>query len=373
MVMQYPGVMNQPYYPPSWQGMPWSAYAYPPENVYQQRYITPPTDVVRMPALPQPPTPPVLNLSPQRPLMGQTQPAPDRAKHLALAAGLLTIGWLLRRPEFSHESSFKYISSKPADWAKIGLGVAAVNQFNQAFGWKPPAWLSAIETAAIINPMLLPSGFSRRSAMQTLIMAPLIALIVLGTGYLNKNVIEPLNEKYHLPAPLTRLGLTIGMLALGVRVYPQIYEKAATTGLMGQEAKILVEKASTQALTGDSMAVCSTCGGNHIICMTDIADFFGGMVNWLKSMSTGSNTTPQPHRLEPISPASSLQGIRFGHEVHSHEADHHHHAHEHQHLHAPKTMGEYLVYPLQAVGLWVKEFVKNLLEDIRFIFKPEPI
>ena len=207
-----------------------------------------------------------------------TQSSTGRVRHLLFTAGFLGLGALLHYLPAT-KNSFKIISSDWKDWTKIALGVSAVGRFNQAMDLKLPPWLVAIETAFVINPLV--SGLSKKALLQTVVMAPLIAGVVQGANYLNNHLVEPLKEKAHIPPVLTRLGVTIGVMLIGVKAYPGLYKQVASTGVLGNEAK----SKTAQVIIGTEALICGRCGGSHLICMSEIGDYLGGMLNWLKSRS----------------------------------------------------------------------------------------
>jgi cytochrome c553 len=200
-------------------------------------------------------------------------PAPDaRLKALGLAAAFLANALLLRRIP-AHTSSFKWLSSDWKDWAKIGLGVAGVNQFNKAINWHPPAWLGALETVALINPIML----GRKGLPQLPGMAVLVSSMVGATNFLSNRAEPFLEDKLNMPPGLTRFILSVGTTILGLAAYPAV----ARSGALGASAK---EQAQSNLAAASGMTACARCGGAHgLICMTDIGEFFGAIGNWFHS------------------------------------------------------------------------------------------
>ncbi len=194
---------------------------------------------------------------------------------LAAAAGFFLVARLLGKLP-STNSTFKYLTSDWKEWAKVALGIASMNQVNDLFGWKPPAWLMAIQTTLFVNPAV--SGFTKKMALQTLVMAPLVSAIVATTNYLNDTITQPVQEKLHIPPALTRLAVMISMMAVGIKTYPHLYRKVAETGMMGQEAKAQASK----LVVGTEIVTCAKCGSNHLICMSEIGDYIGSMGNWFR-------------------------------------------------------------------------------------------
>lgn len=189
-------------------------------------------------------------------------------KPLAMAAVFLLAALMLRRFP-SPPSRFKWLSPDWKDWAKIALGIGTVNQLNRAADWKPPTWLNAIETVALINPLML--GWA--GLRQIPAMAALVAGLVTGTNYLSERA-EPLaNEYLNLPDKATRAILSATATVLGVASYPWM----ARSGIMGSVVK---EKAALSQGASAASVICARCGGAHVLCMTDIGEFLGAMGNW---------------------------------------------------------------------------------------------
>ena len=190
-------------------------------------------------------------------------------KSLATAAGYLLAALMLRRFP-SQATRFKWISPDWKDWAKIALGIGIVNQVNRAANRKPPTWLNAIETVAVVNPLMLGwAGLRQIPAMATL-----VAGLVTGTNYLSDRA-EPLAEQYlNLPDKATRAALSAVATVLGVASYPWM----ARSGVMGSAIR---EKAALSQGASAASVICARCGGAHVLCMTDIGEFLGAMGNWL--------------------------------------------------------------------------------------------
>jgi len=211
---------------------------------------------------------------------------------LATVAGYVGAGFLLHKlPPRLPKDGMK--TMLPADWkvwAKVGLGIAAVQKLNQTIGWKPPPWLGALEAVSIINPIAV--GISKHNLIQMGVMAPVVALVVQAASTLQKKIAPPLQEKYGTPPVLTRLGLSL-VLGIGSLVaYPFIYRRIATSGLLG---KALKEKAleSGSAFASAAFATCARgCSPGSFICLGEVADVVGSFGSWDKSKSNSDNSQP---------------------------------------------------------------------------------
>jgi hypothetical protein len=198
------------------------------------------------------------------------------ALKLGAAAGFFFVARLLGKMPPA-KNTFNYLTSDWKEWTKVALGIASMNQVNDCFGWKPPAWLAAIQTTLFVNPAV--SGFTKKMALQTVLMAPLVSAIVAGTNLINDKLTQPIQENLHIPPTITRLAVMVSMMVLGIKAYPQLYRKVAETGMMGQEAK----QHASKLVLGTEVLVCTRCGGSHLICMSEIGDYIGSMGNWFRS------------------------------------------------------------------------------------------
>ncbi len=170
-------------------------------------------------------------------------------------------------------------------WARVGLGVAAVGQLNKGFQWKPPAWLTGLESAAVITPMAL--RFNKASGLTLLMMAPLVATAVQTNQWAQKFFVNDLKEYCNLPESVSRLGVSLSVGGLGIlasllahrqlrnlpieklplKNFPWLQHKAQTL------KKNLTEVLGTGALLQTCPRGCSP----SIICMSEIGEMVGGL------------------------------------------------------------------------------------------------
>jgi hypothetical protein len=238
----------------------------------------------------------------------------NKIKALSEVAGLMSVALLLHQlPPRLPKDDFKTVL--PADWkvwARVILGIAAVQKINQAFDWKPKPWLGALEAVAVINPLAV--GFSRNNFRQMMVMAPLVAGLVQGTSYLQQKISGPAQDKANIPPVLTRLGLSLGLGIASFLGYSAIYRRIASTGIIGKELKDKAIEGGS-AFASATFATCARgCTPGSFICLGEMADIVGSLgsleepdvateVDDAKSKASASRPLPQ---VEP-SPKHSAQ------------------------------------------------------------------
>ncbi|MDX2084577.1 MAG: hypothetical protein SFZ03_04230 [Candidatus Melainabacteria bacterium] len=208
---------------------------------------------------------------------GAAKATPWNASRLAVAALLVLTGMLTHQlPAIAPKVGKTWM---PVDWkpyARIGLGIAAVHELNQALGWKPPPWLGALEAVGVINPLAL--GLSVGTVAQGVVMAPLVA----GTVQLSQKLCQALDHRLegrNVPPWVPRLGVSLGLSAVGMAVYPKLF---------GAFKKMLPEVIQAEinrgrAAAGVVMATCPRgCSPGSIVCLSEMAEIFGGMLSWLR-------------------------------------------------------------------------------------------
>lgn len=170
-------------------------------------------------------------------------------------------------------------------WARVGLGVATVGQLNRGFKWKPPAWLTGLESAAVITPMAL--RFNKTAGVTLLLVAPLVAAAVQANQWAQQFFVKDLKEHCNLPESVSRLGVSLSVGGLGIlgslvahrqlrnlpieklplKNFPWLQRKAQDL------KKNLTEILSTGALIQTCPRGCSP----SIICMSEIGEMIGGL------------------------------------------------------------------------------------------------
>jgi hypothetical protein len=231
---------------------------------------------------------------------GGPQSPAKSAKKLVEAGALLGIGLLLHRLPIRQPTN-GMTTLLPSDWkvwARVLLGISAVHKINQAFDWKLPPWLGALESIAVINPIAV--GFSRIALKQTAVMAPLVAGTVQGASILKDKTSKPLQEKWQISPAVTQAGITATLGLAAMLVYPHAYRVLAKSGAIGEDLKQAAEKATIMATTFTTCA--RGCSPSSFICLSELADIWGSFVNWLQGQHQPKPAAP-PSRPLPVQKA----------------------------------------------------------------------
>ncbi|MBY0402310.1 MAG: hypothetical protein K2X66_00285 [Cyanobacteria bacterium] len=228
----------------------------------------------------------------------ETQAAPQkgmqRVKSLAIAGGLIATGLLLHRLPKAESKTIHMLSSDWKDWARIVLGIGAVQKINEGMNWKPPAWLSAIEAVAVMNPIA--NGFNMKSFTQIAVMGPLLAPIVQLSSWINNKGIPKLKENFNIPTWIPRTVMTVGMVFVGFKLYPQVYNRIAESGILGNAAKEEVKSllkfakdnnySRAQVFGSVGMTCYRACCAGSIFCLNEIGEIVGSFINSMKPHPT---------------------------------------------------------------------------------------
>lgn len=234
---------------------------------------TPQTFALSNPAFFQPssPQPP----SPKQPSKEQ------RLKAAAKALALITPAILLAR--FAPGQSAKQMQQLfPSDWkvwAKMGLGVASLGEFNKALNWQPEPWLGAMMNVAIISPLI--SG--TRGLRMLPVLLPTVAALVQGTHLASEKAEKPLEEKWNVPPIVTRLAFSAISMAAGFVAIPRMLGAFKGTWVMPE----------AQPGMGTTSAVTATCSRgccSSTVCLNEIADYGAAFTGWLQGKSPSQQT-----------------------------------------------------------------------------------
>jgi hypothetical protein len=196
-------------------------------------------------------------------------------KQVAAAGGMLAVGLLLHRLP-AHPSSFEILSSDWKDWARMALGIGVVDQANKALGWKPEPWQLALETVTAIT--ALSNGFTKKGWRQFPLLATFVPLLVQGTHYLNEFAQKQLEKNDSAITPwIPKVLISVTSTVLGIVTLRGVIKSDWYGKLTGQNAN-----GSTGQVIGAETMVCSRCGGQHLVCMSEIGDMIGSIGAWFK-------------------------------------------------------------------------------------------
>lgn len=200
--------------------------------------------VFRLPALP----------------VSNAEPVPYRsaAGQFVGAAGLFTVGMLLHHLPVRTVPGVRFLL--PTDWkvwARVILGIITVNKVNKALDWQPPPWLGGIEAVSVITPLTM--RFGPGTLKQLVLMAPVVAVVVQAASVLNDWVTDPLKERFHIPRLVTRLGISLGLAAIGLKFSKML-------GIGGAVA----------------MTCARGCTPGSIVCLSEVGEMFSGMKSGMK-------------------------------------------------------------------------------------------
>jgi hypothetical protein len=261
--------------------------------------------------------------------------------HVGVALGSVGVALLLHRLP-ARPSSFSLLSSDWKDWARLGLGVKAVDETNKAGDWTPPPWLLALQTVTVLAP--LTHGVLNPKAYKQL---PLLALtvpaLVEGTHRLSdisKHQLEAHPEvpiPKWMPATLIPLASTIaGIVLLRSVVKTPAYQRFTGDAEAGHGAGTTI--------VGTEAIICGRCGGSHLICMSEIGDMLGSFGAWITGKPRPTEEGPlqassQPH----FGAAKPRRGLQ--------------------------RLPQILLSPIINTTVWMKELATGFYKDIRLLLK----
>lgn len=189
--------------------------------------------------------------------------------------------------------NFKFLL--PPDWkswARVGLGIASVNQLNKGIGWKPPAWATGLLSAGVITPLAL--RFSKTTELTFLLIAPLVATSVQTSQWMNQAFSKDARQKWGVPEPVSRLMISLTIGGLGAVSAMAAHKAAPGWNLFGK--KIFAPLANKkEALGAFATQTCARGCTPSIICLSEIGETLGGMTHWFKSRGQ-SDQNPNERR-----------------------------------------------------------------------------
>lgn len=221
------------------------------------------------------------------------QPIKKQLGHLATAGLLFATGLA------THHLPGKTISPKgyqfllPPDWkswARVGLGIGAVSQLSQGLGWKPPAWVTGVMSAAVITPMAM--HFKKVTGLTFLLIAPLVAASVQASQWMNRAFTQDLKRQWKIPEPLSQLVISLGVGGLGIITSLALHKHAPNWKIFGKQLFEPLSAKHKEAM--GSFIVQTSCARGctpSIICLSQVGEMIGGITNWYKGrLGTDQNS-----------------------------------------------------------------------------------
>jgi hypothetical protein len=206
------------------------------------------------------------------------------AGHIAAAVGFFMTARLLHRlpayhPTFPPSFQTRYKKWQLAlaemipmdwkDWARIGLGVGMVKSINKVIDTEPPPWVNALETVAVLTPMMGAKVFSKKTWRYFPMLAIGVPLLVQGTDWGKQALAK--NEKIPKWIPNTVLPIAstiVGMVAFRKGIKAMESRTAGSQGSGG----------TNQVIGSEVSVICARCGGMHLVCPSEIGEMMGAFV-----------------------------------------------------------------------------------------------
>lgn len=206
-----------------------------------------------------------------------------RLQSLAIAVGLFATALLTHRlPGRAAMGKNFLLTPDWKVWTRVLLGVGATYKLNKGMDWKPPPWLNAMQTVAVLHPLLV--GFSRKYPLEVGVMAPLIAGVVSIANALNQTLAPLADTHIGIPEKWTKLGVSLGVTLASIGMFPSVIARIAKTGILGKAAQAQARQGKNIAF--GAVAIGANCGCGNVICISQMGEIFGGLGNWLKSDSS---------------------------------------------------------------------------------------
>ncbi|MEB3206830.1 MAG: hypothetical protein VKK59_05740 [Vampirovibrionales bacterium] len=175
-------------------------------------------------------------------------------------------------------SRFEFFPTDWKIWAQTIMGSMAVTKLNQAINASPPPWLNALETVAVVSPLV--SGPLRSKTWRQLpLLAVGVPLLVQATQLADQKLEALLSDRNSsVPKWIPRMALSVVSVLVGLFGLRGVMKMPAYQQFV-QGSPSSVASATVGA---EATIVCARCGGVHLICVNEIADVTAGLLNWLK-------------------------------------------------------------------------------------------
>ncbi|MCA9842508.1 MAG: hypothetical protein KC475_10340, partial [Cyanobacteria bacterium HKST-UBA03] len=208
---------------------------------------------------------------------------PLNFKKLALAAGAVLLGVGIGRLKARMPAAAPVGSLLPTDWktyAQIASGVVAVRSFNSALDVQPPAWLTAVETSALLHPMTL--GIKGHALRHLPVMAAYVGSVVGVTNWAVNAFDDHVGRDNHIPRWVPKLVLWATAVLGGAKLYPALTRRMAQSGLLGEALQREARNGSAfvQSALGGGAAAGMMCANGccpTAICAVEVGDALGSL------------------------------------------------------------------------------------------------
>ncbi|MCA9806833.1 MAG: hypothetical protein KC476_02665 [Cyanobacteria bacterium HKST-UBA06] len=208
---------------------------------------------------------------------------PLNFKKLAMAAGAVLLGLGLGRLKARMPAQSAVGSLLPTDWktyAQIASGVVAVRSFNSALDVQPPAWLTAVETSALLHPMTL--GIKGHALRHLPVMAAYVGSVVGVTNWAVNAFDDHVGRDNHIPRWVPKLVLWATAVVGGAKLYPALARQVAKSGMLGEALQREARNGSAfvQSALGGGAAAGMMCANGccpTAICAVEVGDALGSL------------------------------------------------------------------------------------------------
>ncbi|MBX2861853.1 MAG: hypothetical protein KTR14_11515 [Vampirovibrio sp.] len=243
-------------------------------------------------------------------------------KAAALAVGLFAGARLLHRlPARHHVDLPKHLTKWkalfqvfPTDWktwAQMFMGVGVVNQINKALDAEPKSWLKALETVAVLTPMMGVKMLGKETWRHAPLLAVTVPLLVQGSTKLTEKLANSLKESNSaIPTWTAKVGIPVLTILAGAFGIRGVMGSTPYRQLTGQSGG---SNATGQMAGSEIAAICPRCGGVHLACPMEISEFFGSVLSGLgiKQQPSTSSIERKGHDFLRIPKSEPFSTARF--------------------------------------------------------------
>jgi hypothetical protein len=122
----------------------------------------------------------------------------------------------------------------------------------------------------------------------------MVAGIVQAASFLHQSVSKELKEEYGVPSLISRLAISVGMVILGVKLFPKIHKPLMQSAFF-QKLFPKSNFSKTGSVLASTMTTCARgCTPGGIICLSEVGELLGGMGSWFKAHPTLAEEKKSP-------------------------------------------------------------------------------